>query len=67
MLEAIRMCEEISGKKLNCAYSKTARKGDHIWYISSLKKFRTDYPGWQFKYGLREIMAQIYNGLSTRL
>ena len=67
MLEAIRLGEEITGKKMNWAYSETARKGDHIWYISSLKKFRADYPGWEFKYGLREIMVQICNGLSSRL
>ncbi len=67
MLEAIRMAEEITGKKMNWTYSETPRKGDHLWYISSLKKFRADYPDWDFKYGLREILVQIYNGLSARL
>jgi CDP-paratose 2-epimerase len=67
MLEAIRLCEEISGRTMNWTYSEAARKGDHVWYISSLRKFRTDYPGWEFKYSLHEILVEIYNGLSRRL
>jgi len=47
--------------------SESVRKGDHIWYIRSLKKFQEDYPGWEFKYGRREIMVQIGNGLLSRL
>src|SRR5919202_3781371 len=34
MMEAITLCEEIAGRKLNCTYTETNRTGDHIWYIS---------------------------------
>ena len=37
MLEAIEMCEEISGKKLNWTYEKGHSIGDHIWWISDAK------------------------------
>lgn len=67
MLEAIRLAEDITGKKMNWTYSDTPRKGDHIWYISSLKKFRAHYPEWDFKYTLRETMVQISEALSARL
>lgn len=61
MIEAIKMCEDISGKKLDYAYSGEPRSGDHIWYISSLNKFQNHYPGWQQKYSLPEILGQIYD------
>jgi hypothetical protein len=34
MLEAIRMCEEITGRRMNVTYSDQERSGDHIWYVS---------------------------------
>ena len=47
ILEAINLCERISNKKLNYHYSPKARAGDHVWYISSLKKFKSHYPRWK--------------------
>lgn len=35
ILETISLCEQIAGKKLNCAYKEENRSGDHIWYIST--------------------------------
>ncbi len=31
MFEAITMCEEISGRKLQWEYVERSRQGDHIW------------------------------------
>ena len=60
MLEAIEMCEEISGKKLNWSYEEANRIGDHIWWISDVRKFQRHYPQWGFRYGMREILEEIY-------
>ena len=60
ILEAIALCEEISGRKLTWEYVKDNRVGDHIWWISDVRKFREHYPEWNFRYGLHEILAQIY-------
>src|SRR6266581_2478839 len=60
MLEAIEMCEEISGKKLTWTYEETNRVGDHIWWISDVRKFQQHYPRWNFRYGLRDILDEIY-------
>src|ERR1700722_13433871 len=46
MIEAIDLCEEISGKKIDYSYSETNRIGDHIWYVSDLSKFISPYPDW---------------------
>src|SRR5437764_4252598 len=59
MLEAIEMCEQISDKKLNWSYEVTNRIGDHIWWISDVRKFQAHYPNWKFRYGLREILNEI--------
>jgi CDP-paratose 2-epimerase len=60
MLEAISLCEEIVGKRLNYEYNETNRIGDHIWYISDVGKFRKDYPRWDFTYDLKNIIEEIY-------
>ncbi len=63
MLEAIKLCEAISGKKMNVVYSEQNRIGDHIWYISSLKKFQNHYPGWKQKYSLNDTVGEIFQKL----
>ncbi len=60
MLEAVRLCEEIAGKKLNWSYSESNRSGDHVWWISDLSKFESHYPGWGLEYGIRDILEQIH-------
>jgi CDP-paratose 2-epimerase len=66
MLEAIELCEKISGKKMNYAYSEANRKGDHIWYVSDLSKFRKHYPNWSWKYNLEQTLVEICDNLSSR-
>ena len=63
MLEAIDICEEISGRKLRWSYEATHRAGDHIWWISDVRKFQQHYPGWKFRYGLREILDEIHTAV----
>lgn len=60
MLEAIQLCEQITGKKLNCEYDETNRIGDHIWWISGLKKFEQHYPDWKMTYDVPRILKEIY-------
>jgi CDP-paratose 2-epimerase len=60
MLEAIGLCEEISGRKLSWEYVEDNRIGDHIWWISDVRKFQEHYPAWNFRYGLREILEEIH-------
>jgi CDP-paratose 2-epimerase len=58
--EAVRMCEELTGNRMNLNYSSENRIGDHIWYISNLRRFKADYPRWKCNYTMPEIMAEIY-------
>jgi len=61
MLEAIELCQEISGQKLDCEYVDKNRAGDHIWWISSVAKFKSHYPDWDFKYNVKTILQEIYD------
>jgi len=60
MVEAVEMCEKIAGKKLNWKYTDENRIGDHIWYISDVRKFRKHYPDWEYKYDIKGILTEIY-------
>src|SRR5436190_1239197 len=64
MLEAISLCEEISGRQLAWHYEETNRIGDHIWWVSDVRKFQSHYPRWKFRYGLREVLEQIFRAMS---
>jgi CDP-paratose 2-epimerase len=66
MLEAIRITHELSGKKLEWKYSDDNRIGDHIWYISDLTKFKSHFPAWEYRYGIREILSEIVEGVGQR-
>ncbi len=60
MLEAIRIGEELSGNKLDFTYVEDNRIGDHIWYISDVRKFQQHYPEWQYRYAIRNILEEIH-------
>lgn len=66
MLEAIALCEEIAGKKLNWKLVDTNRIGDHVWWISDISKFRSHYPAWNLRYNLRDILVQIFENSKDR-
>ncbi len=66
MLEAIALCEEVAGKKLEWSYSETHRAGDHIWWISDVSKFKGHYPDWGYRYDLKDIVVEIHEALATR-
>jgi CDP-paratose 2-epimerase len=59
MLEAIALGEEITGKKLDYTYVEDNRVGDHIWWISDVRRFQRDYPEWKYRYNLRQILEEI--------
>ncbi|MFK7766523.1 MAG: NAD-dependent epimerase/dehydratase family protein [Mariniblastus sp.] len=66
MLEAIQICEEISGRKLEHTYEDTNRMGDHIWYVSDVSKFQNHYPKWSLTKDIRTILTEIYEHNTSR-
>jgi CDP-paratose 2-epimerase len=61
MLEAISMCEEISGQKMNWKYGPENRIGDHIWWVSDIGKFQLDYPGYELQFDCQTILREIHD------
>ena len=59
VLEAIARFEELMGGKLRVEYVDQNRAGDHICYISDLRRLRTDYPGWDVTRSLDDIVREI--------
>ncbi len=45
MLEAIAIVERLTGRPLSWTYADTNRTGDHIWWVSDIRKFTSHYPG----------------------
>jgi CDP-paratose 2-epimerase len=66
MLEAIELCQEITGRELNYSYSEDNRIGDHIWYVSDLSKFKSKYPNWSITYNVSRILQEIYSKNNQR-
>jgi CDP-paratose 2-epimerase len=60
ILEAIDTINRIAGTNWsNYTISEQNRIGDHIWYISDLRKFRTHYPNWNITINLEETIRQM--------
>ena len=66
MLEAIGMCEEIAGRPLQWRYDPANRRGDHIWYVSGLRKFQGHYPGWQPRHDIAATLREMHEALRGR-
>ena len=66
VLEAIALCGEIAGRPMSWSLSDKARIGDHIWWISDVRRFQTHYPDWKYKYDLRATLEDIHEGFRHR-
>lgn len=61
MLEAISLCEQITGNEFLWEYRDENRRGDHIWWVSDLSKFKNHFPEWDVRYGIPEILREIHS------
>jgi CDP-paratose 2-epimerase len=66
MLEAIEKCQNLTGRELQWSYSETNRAGDHIWWISDIRRFQSHYPGWSMRYDLDAILREIFGAVVDR-
>jgi CDP-paratose 2-epimerase len=60
MLEAIEACERIASRELSWEMGEEPRIGDHRWWISDLEPFQRDYPDFNLRYGIEEILREMY-------
>ena len=66
MLEAIDLIEERVGQKIQYSLSGLARSGDHIWYVSDVRRFQSDYPEWRYEYDLNRILDEMIEATRER-
>jgi CDP-paratose 2-epimerase len=59
ILEAIARFEDFVGTRLDRVYVDEPRRGDHICYISDMRRLRSDYPGWELTVTLDDIFAEL--------
>lgn len=59
ILETFDLVSEMVGKPMVWEYSENHRIGDHICYISDLRKLQSHFPQWQITRSLRDILEEI--------
>jgi CDP-paratose 2-epimerase len=67
VLEAITVIEKLCGKSLRYELSEEARQGDHIWWISDVRKFKRDYPEWAYQYDLPRILKEMVEAMQEKV
>ncbi|MCU1289131.1 MAG: NAD-dependent epimerase [Acidobacteria bacterium] len=66
VLEAIEIAEAKAGKPLYYNLCEQAREGDHIWWVSDVSRFQTDYPEWSYQYDLETIIEEIVDATTEK-
>lgn len=66
MIEAIKKIEELSGNKLDYTVLNEARSGDHIWYVSDVRKFQHHYPGWKYEYDMDKTIKEMVDAARSK-
>ena len=64
IIEALNIVEKIAKIKISKKILRQNRVGDHIWYISSMKRFKKKYPKWKQKYSTYRIIKELVQEFS---
>ena len=59
VLEAITITQSITNKKLRYTIKDENRIGDHKWWISDTRKFKTHFSNWKQIYNIENIITNI--------
>ena len=51
---------------MDWTYKEDNRIGDHIWYVSDVRKFQQHFPKWKYRYDLQAILQEIYQACIER-
>jgi CDP-paratose 2-epimerase len=66
ILEAFARVEALTGRRMEWTYVDKAREGDHICYISDLRKMKRHYPKWTITRSLDDIFNELVESWSRR-
>ncbi|KAM3096163.1 NAD-dependent epimerase/dehydratase family protein [Phormidesmis sp. 146-35] len=59
ILEAFDVVEELTDRKMKWVYMDENRIGDHICYMSDLRKLKAHFPNWQLTRSVTDILQEI--------
>ncbi len=59
IMEALDFVEEFKKIKIKRKILGKNRIGDHIWYVTNMKKFKRHYPNWKQKYSTKKILKEL--------
>ena len=59
IIEALNQVEKIKKINIKKKFLSQNRVGDHIWYVSNMKKFKKHYPKWKQKYSSKKIISEL--------
>jgi CDP-paratose 2-epimerase len=66
VIEAIKLSEEIAGRPMTWTLDPKPRMGDHVWWISDVRRFQLHYPTWRYSYDLRATLEDVHEGVLRR-
>jgi UDP-glucose 4-epimerase len=66
MLEAMAIAEQLTGRPMAWTYNDCNRAGDHVWWVSDVRKFSSHYPGWRLTYSLERTLQEIHGAMVDR-
>ena len=66
VIEAIELCQMLAGREMDWTLSDDNRTGDHIWYVSDLRRFKSHYPSWSPGHSMTSMTREIIEALQAR-
>lgn len=65
ILECVEKIEQLLGRGVETRYVDENRKGDHICYMSDLRKFQSHFPKWKLEWSLDRILERMIDQVSS--
>ena len=59
IIEALNRVEYTTNIKIKKKVLTENRVGDHVWYVTNMKKFKKHYPNWKQKYSTVSIIDEL--------
>ncbi len=59
IIEAFNIIEKLTNIHTKKELKRENRIGDHIWYVSNMKKFKRHYPKWKQIYNSEKIIEEL--------
>jgi CDP-paratose 2-epimerase len=60
------MVSSLAGRELRLEHSEVARRGDHVWWISDVRRFRGHFPGWRPRFDLPAMLREMVEAARER-